>query len=78
MLKSAEDSESSSIYSSFERFMRVIGVFLAIYLPAFWVAITTYHQNQLPMALLAPVVESRRVAAAAADRTRSSRYSVAV
>lgn len=60
LLKSAGDIEYSSIYASFERFMRIVGIFFAAYLPAFWVAITTFHQNQLPLSMLAPVVESRR------------------
>ncbi|WKB37256.1 spore germination protein [Terrilactibacillus sp. S3-3] len=60
LLKSSEDGEYSPVYSSFERLWRVVGILFAAYLPAFWVAITTFHQNQLPLSLLAPVVESRR------------------
>ncbi|MDD9147730.1 spore germination protein [Sporolactobacillus sp. CQH2019] len=60
LLKSSGDSEFSSFYSSFERALRIFGVFFAAYLPGFWVAITTFHQNQLPLTLLAPVVESRQ------------------
>lgn len=60
LLKSSGDSEYSSFYSSFERIIRIIGILFAAYLPPFWVAITTFHQNQLPLSLLAPVVESRR------------------
>jgi hypothetical protein len=60
LLKTAEDSETFSIFSSFERVMRVIGVFIATLLPGFWVALTTYHPDHLPMVLLATVVESRR------------------
>lgn len=43
LLKSSEDIEYSYIYGSFERFMRIVGIFFAAYLPAFWVAITTFH-----------------------------------
>lgn len=60
LLKTSEDDEYSAIYSSFERVMRVVGTLIAVFLPSFWVAITTFHQNQLPMSLLAPIVESRR------------------
>ncbi len=60
LLKTAEDSENTSAFASFERIMRVVGLFSATLLPGFWVAITTYHQDQIPLILLATVVESRR------------------
>lgn len=60
LLKTAEDSENISVFSSFERFMRIIGVFAATFLPGLWVAITTFHQDHLPLILLATVEESRR------------------
>lgn len=60
LIKSAEDSENISAWTSLERTLRVVGVFSATLLPGFWVAINTYHQNQVPLILLATVVESRR------------------
>nr|WP_295970704.1 spore germination protein [uncultured Bacillus sp.] len=60
LLKTAEDAENISAFSSFERILRIIGVFAATLLPGFWVAITTYHQDHLPLIFLATVVESRR------------------
>ncbi|WP_203362099.1 spore germination protein [Bacillus sp. REN10] len=60
LLKTAEDSESSYIYNSFERLMRVLGISTATFLPGFWVALTAFHQNQIPFTLLATVIESRR------------------
>lgn len=60
LIKTAEDSENTSAFSSFERILRIVGVFTATLLPGFWVAITTYHQDQIPLILLATVVESRR------------------
>ena len=60
LLKSAEDIENISAFASLERVLRIVGVFGATLLPGFWVAITTYHQDQLPLILLATVVESRR------------------
>lgn len=60
LIKTAEDSENTSAFSSFERILRIAGVFTATLLPGFWVAITTYHQDQIPLILLATVVESRR------------------
>lgn len=60
LFKTSEDAEYSSIYTSFERLMRVAGIIFAALLPAFWVAITTFHQNQMPLVLLATVVEARK------------------
>ncbi|MBP3038820.1 spore germination protein [Bacillaceae bacterium Marseille-Q3522] len=60
ILKVAEDQEVSYIVSSLQRIMRVGGLFISTFLPGFWVAITTIHQDQLPINLLATVVESRR------------------
>lgn len=60
MLKTAEDTETSFLYNSFERLMRVIGLSISTFLPGFWVALTAFHQNQIPMTFLATIVESRR------------------
>lgn len=60
VLKASEDHEYTSIYASFERALRIFGIFIAALLPGFWVALTTFHQDQLPLILLATVVESRR------------------
>ncbi|WP_251025111.1 spore germination protein [Bacillus sp. ISL-57] len=60
VLKTSEDNEYTSIYASFERALRLFGIFIAALLPGFWVALTTFHQDQLPLILLATVVESRR------------------
>lgn len=60
LLKTAEDNETPFLYNSFERLIRVTGIFLAVFLPGFWVALTTFHQNQVPFTLLATVIESRK------------------
>lgn len=60
LLKSPEDYENSTAFSSFERIMRILAIFIAIFMPGFWIAITTFHQNQLPSILLANVVSSRQ------------------
>lgn len=57
-LKTGEDNEYPIITSSFERLLRYSGLIIGGMLPAFWLALTTYHQNQLPLQLLATVVES--------------------
>lgn len=60
LLKAAEDSETHYFYNAFERLIRSMGVSVAAFLPGFWVALTSFHQNQLPFTFLATVVESRR------------------
>ncbi|MGG3798541.1 spore germination protein [Metabacillus fastidiosus] len=60
LLKSAEDAEYPAFYSSFERFIRIMGTLIAALLPGFWVAVTSFHPNQLPVTLLATVIESRK------------------
>lgn len=58
LLKSGEDNEYSVIFSSFERLLRLSGIGLGLLLPAFWLALTTFHQNQLPLQLLATIVQA--------------------
>ncbi|MFL0504901.1 spore germination protein [Ureibacillus sp. 179-F W5.1 NHS] len=56
LLKAGEDFEVAGIYSVFARGLRLIGTLLGVALPAFWLALTLFHQNQLPLQLLATVV----------------------
>lgn len=60
LVKSPEDTEYSSLYGSFSRSIRLMGSFMAAFLPGFWVAITSFHPSQMPLSLLATVVESRK------------------
>lgn len=57
LLKTEEDSEYPLGFSSLERITRIFGISIGALLPAFWLALTTYHQNQLPFQLLATVVQ---------------------
>lgn len=59
LFKTSEDREISYIYSSLERLLRVTGLLMATILPGVWISLTTFHQDQLPIALLATVVETR-------------------
>lgn len=56
LLKSGEDNESPNAFSSFSRLLRLSGLLIGLLTPAFWLALTTFHQNQLPFQLLATVV----------------------
>lgn len=58
LLKSGEDNEYPVIFSSFERLLRVGSIAIGLLLPAFWLALTTFHQNQLPLQLLATIVQA--------------------
>lgn len=58
LLKSGEDTEYPVAFSSFERILRITGILIGLLLPAFWLALTTFHQNQLPFQLLTTVVQS--------------------
>ncbi|ATP41600.1 spore germination protein [Solibacillus sp. R5-41] len=58
LLKSGEDNDYPMIISSIERLLRLGSVLVALLLPAFWLALTTFHQEQLPFQLLATVVQS--------------------
>ena len=58
LFKSGEDNDYPVIFSSLERLLRLSSIFIALLLPAFWLALTTFHQEQLPIQLLATVVQS--------------------
>lgn len=58
LLKSGEDVEYPMAFSSAERVLRIIGLMIGLALPAFWLALTTFHQDQLPFQLLATVVQN--------------------
>lgn len=58
LLKSGEDNEYPVFFSSLERFLRITGILIGLLLPAFWLALTSFHQNQLPFQLLATVVQA--------------------
>lgn len=58
LLKAGEDVEYPIAFSSAERVLRIIGLMIGLALPAFWLALTTFHQDQLPFQLLATVVQN--------------------
>ncbi len=58
LLKTSEDNEYPPLFGSIERIMRIFGTLVATFLPAFWLSLTTFHQNQIPFQLLATVVQA--------------------
>ncbi|BAH46030.1 probable spore germination protein [Brevibacillus brevis NBRC 100599] len=60
LFNTPEDVYSYFWYSAFTRLMRLFGFILALFLPGFWIALITYHQDQLPYTLVATLVLSRQ------------------
>ncbi|ALS25879.1 germination protein GerA [Paenibacillus sp. 32O-W] len=59
ILKSPEDTHFNYTYVSFARIIRIIGLFLSIFLPAIWVALMAFHQDQIPFRIMATVSVTR-------------------
>lgn len=60
LLKTGEDNEVYFIYNSAERLLRTFALVVAITIPGFWVALITFHQNQLPFILLVSLGQIRQ------------------
>lgn len=58
-IQSAEDYYQSYIYSSFIRILRYIGMFICMFVPSIYIALTTYHQGMLPTQLLLSLIAQR-------------------
>ncbi|GIO29490.1 MULTISPECIES: spore germination protein [Paenibacillus] len=58
-MKSPEDVQFNYIYVSFVRFIRLLSLIITIGLPAFWVSLTAFHQDQIPFRLMATIATSR-------------------
>lgn len=59
LFKSAEDSYFPFFISACQRAVRFAGIVIALLLPGFWIAITSFHPEQLPMLFLATVAMGR-------------------
>ncbi|SMF25548.1 GerA spore germination protein [Paenibacillus barengoltzii] len=60
LFKSGEDVHNAYSLVAFGRLLRLLGVCIALFLPGFYIGIATYHQDQLPLTLLATLVMSRK------------------
>lgn len=60
LLNTSEDANVSIHQVVFVRIIRLFSVGIALFLPGFWVALVTYHQDQLPYTLIATMVISRQ------------------
>lgn len=60
LLKTSEDTENVYIYNSWERLLRFFALIISVYLPGFYLALTSYHQNQIPIIFLGTIIESSK------------------
>jgi len=59
MLKTPEDIHFTAISSTFGQTLRLLGFFVSLLLPSFWLCLLSYHQDQIPFYLLATLTVSR-------------------
>ncbi len=59
LLKTAEDDHTPYYYATFEIILRLFGLIIALFLPSFWVALSSFNADQIPFPLLATVASSR-------------------
>ncbi|WP_246320647.1 spore germination protein [Paenibacillus qinlingensis] len=59
ILKSPEDIHFSFQVVSFARLIRFISFWISIVLPGFWVALTAFHQDQIPFRLMSTISLAR-------------------
>ncbi len=58
-ISSPEDTNLKFQFSNFLKFLRLLAIFITIFLPAFYVAITGFHQELLPTELLFSLMASK-------------------
>ena len=59
LLHASDDTFMRWQYGMFLRVVRAIGALISLYLPALYVAITTYHAHMIPLNLLTSIAETR-------------------
>ncbi|MEB3103425.1 spore germination protein [Ferviditalea candida] len=59
LVKTPEDIHFTALSATFGQALRLLGLVISLILPAFWVAILGYHQEQLPYFLLATIGVNR-------------------
>ncbi|ASV69547.1 spore germination protein [Cytobacillus kochii] len=55
LVKTAEDSNISFYYSSVERMIRLLSLFLTVFLPGFYTALVMHNVGQLPLPFIATI-----------------------
>jgi len=59
ILKTSEESALRAPYASTVRIVRMLAVFVALFMPALYLAATTFHPEMLPAGLLVSIAKSR-------------------
>ncbi|MDR7237721.1 spore germination protein [Neobacillus drentensis] len=59
ILYSPEDANDSFYYISMMRILRIFAVFVTIFLPGLYIALVTFHPDQIPYSLVATISVSR-------------------
>ncbi|MGO4497825.1 spore germination protein [Paenibacillus sp. 2RAB27] len=59
MMKSPEDIHFSYQYVSFARIIRLLSFWISILLPGLWVSLVAFHQDQVPLHLMATISVAR-------------------
>jgi len=59
-IKSPEDDQYPVFFVWLERILRLGGIFIAIFLPGFWIALAAYNIEEFPFQLLATVTQGRQ------------------
>lgn len=58
---SSHDDYNERVYISFFiRFLRITAMVLSLILPSFYIAVTTFHQEMIPTAILQTIINARR------------------
>ncbi|MCL2108068.1 MAG: spore germination protein [Oscillospiraceae bacterium] len=60
LFQSSEDYSQNYIHGSYVRLLRYAGGFLSLIVPAFYVAITTFHHEMLPTNLMLAIIKSKQ------------------
>lgn len=60
LIKSPEDMHFLFLYPSFEYSLRLLSLVIALFLPSFWIALGSYHPDQIPFSLLSTLILSRK------------------
>lgn len=58
-LQSAEDYYQAYLYSNLTRLLRYISLFICLFAPALYIALTTFHQDMIPTQLLISIAGQR-------------------
>lgn len=59
LIKSPEDAHLPFYFVTAERLLRALGLCLSLFLPGFWIALSSFNTDQIPFTLLATVTMSR-------------------